>query len=92
MRTFYDTLKMLIRTEKGTSLEPQRKYFFRVDRRATKIDIKKAVEEIYKVKVQSVHTMIFPGKPKVVRHQLGYTSCWKKAVVSLKEGNKIEAA
>ncbi len=92
MRTSYDTLKMLIRTEKGTFLKPQRKYFFQVDQRATKIDVKKAVEEIYKVKVQGVRTMIFPGKPKVVRHQLGYTSRWKKAVVTLKEGNTIEVA
>ncbi len=92
MLTCYDAIKTLVRTEKGTLLEAQRKYFFHVDRRATKIDIKKAVEEIYKVKVHSVHTMIAAGKPKMVRHQWGYTTDWKKAVVTLKEGNKIEVA
>ena len=92
MLTCYDAIKTLIRTEKGTFLEPQRKYFFHVDSRVTKIDIKKAVEEIYKVKVQSVRTMIAAGKPKMVRHQWGHTTDWKKAVVTLKEGNKIEVA
>ena len=86
----YDIVKTLIRTEKGTTLEPNRQYLFHVDQRATKIDIKKAVEEIYNVKVQGVNTVIVPGKKKRVRHQLGYTTDWKKAVVTLKEGSKIE--
>ena len=86
----YDIVKTLVRTEKGTTLEPNRQYLFHVDRRATKIDIKKAVEEIYSVKVQGVNTVIVPGKKKRVRHQLGYTTDWKKAVVTLKEGSKIE--
>lgn len=86
----YDIIKTLLRTEKGTTLEPNRQYLFHVDRNATKIDIKKAVEEIYNVKVQDVNTVIVPGKKKRVRYQLGYTSDWKKAVVTLKEGSKIE--
>lgn len=90
MITSYDIVKSLIRTEKGTSMEPQRKYTFYVAKEATKIDIKRAVSEIYKVKVDSVHTMIVGGKPKRVRYQLGYTSDWKKAIVTLKEGSKIE--
>jgi large subunit ribosomal protein L23 len=90
MITCYDIIKSLIRTEKGTSMENQRKYQFYVAKTATKIGIKGAVEEIYKVKVSSVHTMIVAGKPKRVRHQLGYASDWKKAIVTLKEGSKIE--
>jgi large subunit ribosomal protein L23 len=71
-------------------IEPQRKYLFHVDRRANKIEVKKAVEEIYKVKVQSVNTSIVRAKQKRVRQELGKTTPWKKAVVTLKEGHKIE--
>ncbi len=92
MITCYDVVKNLIRTEKSTELEAQRKYIFRVATTATKIDVKRAIEEIYKVKVDSVNTGLVPGKLKRVRVRAGYTSAWKKAIVSLKEGQKIEAA
>ena len=92
MMTCYDVLKALVRTEKGTGLEVQRKYFFRVAGNATKVDIKAAVQEIYKVKVQDVNTFVVPGKLKRVRQKAGYTSDWKKAVVTLQEGQKIEVA
>ncbi len=88
----YDVVKTLLRTEKGTSLEPDRKYLFEVASVATKIQIKKAVEEIYNVKVQSVNTTVMSGKRRRVRHHLGRTPDWKKAIVTLKEGNKIEVA
>ena len=58
MITCFDVIKSLLRTEKGTDLEKQRKYQFYVAKNATKIGIKGAVEEIYKVKVAAVHTMI----------------------------------
>ena len=90
MITCYDIVKSLVRTEKGTMLEPQRKYLFHVDKRANKIDVKKAVEEIYKVKVDAVNVSIMRGKLKRVRQQLGMTTNWKKAIVTLKEGQKIE--
>jgi large subunit ribosomal protein L23 len=90
MRTSYDILKSFLRTEKGAAVEKIRKYLFEVDTKATKIEIKKAVEEIYKVKVQSVNVVNMPGKLKRVRTKYGYTSDWKKAVVTLREGNKIE--
>ena len=90
MITSYDIIKTLLRTEKGTFLEPQRQYIFHVHRDSNKSDIKKAVEEIYKVKVQDVNTVIVPGKRKRVRQQLGYTDDWKKAVVTLLVGQKIE--
>lgn len=92
MITCYDIVKNLVSTEKGTSLQSQRKYLFRVATTATKIDVKRAVEEIYKVKVDAVNTTHVPGKLKRVRVRAGYTSAWKKAIVSLKDGQKIEAA
>jgi large subunit ribosomal protein L23 len=88
----YEVIKNLLRTEKGVSMEKARKYAFRVASAATKPDIKKAVEEIYKVKVASVNIVLVSGKRKRVRTQYGYTADWKKAVVTLKENNKIEVA
>ncbi len=90
MITCYDIIQTLIRTEKGAFLEPERKYLFKVARRSNKIEIKKAVEEIYKVKVQDVNTSTVRGKLKRVRQEQGSTTAWKKAVVTLKEGQKIE--
>jgi len=90
MITCYDVIKNLVRTEKGTMIEPDRKYLFKVSKKANKIEIKKAVEEIYKVKVQDVNTSIVRGKLKRVRQQQGSTTPWKKAVVTLHEGQKIE--
>lgn len=78
-----------LQTEKGTELQKNNQYLFAVATRANKLEIKKAVEDIYKVKVKSVNTLVVPGKPKRVRYKLGYTSDWKKALVILKEG-KIE--
>ena len=86
----YDIIKALVRTEKSTLYEPQSKYLFLVEKRANKIQIKSAVEQIYKVKVQDVNTAIYPGKLKKVRHQLGKTPDFKRAVVTLKEGQKIQ--
>jgi len=90
MITCYDIVKALVHTEKGTSLGKDRQYLFRVATTATKVDVKRAVEEIYKVKVDAVNTINVPGKLKRVRTRAGYTTAWKKAIVSLKEGQKIE--
>ncbi|HTZ11928.1 MAG TPA: 50S ribosomal protein L23 [Candidatus Margulisiibacteriota bacterium] len=87
-----DIIKSLIRTEKSTIYEPDGKYLFLVDGRANKIQIKRAVEEIYKVKVASVNTFVTLGKMKRVRYQLGRTPDLKKAIVTLKKGQKIETA
>lgn len=92
MRHAQDVIKALIRTEKSTIVEPQGKYLFLVDTAANKIMIRKAVEEIYKVKVTEVNTSIRQGKLKRVRHHTGRTSDTKKAIVTLKEGQKIETA
>ena len=90
MITCYDIIKTLVRTEKGTFLEPERKYFFQVAKSSNKIEIKKAIEEIYKVKVQDVNTSIVRGKLKRVRQEQGSTTSWKKAIITLEEGQKIE--
>lgn len=92
MLTSYDIIKALIRTEKSTlEQEPIQKHLFLVAKSANKIQIKRAVEEVYKVKVKDVNTFIYHGKLKRVRHQLGITPDIKKAIVTLKEG-KIETA
>ena len=92
MSNVYDTVKALIHTEKSTLYEPDGKYLFLVDQRANKIQIKQAVEAIYKVKVKKVNTFITQGKLKRVRQQLGKVSDTKKAVVILKAGQKINEA
>lgn len=81
-------------TEKATDLAGQGKYVFRVSFSANKVEIKKAVEEFYGVKVKDVNIIHIPGK----RRQLGRTKGWrrglkkgfKKAIVTLQEGEKIE--
>lgn len=87
-----DIIKALLKTEKSTLHEPQNQYLFLVDKAANKIQIKKAVEEIYKVKVKTVNTLISSGKLKKVRYQLGKTPDYKKAIVTLKEGQTITTA
>ena len=90
MSASYDIIKSLLRTEKSTLFEPEGKYLFLVINSANKIQIKRAVEEVYKVKVKDVNTLIARGKLKRVRYQLGRAPDTKKAVVTLKEGQKIE--
>ena len=79
-------------TEKGSGLsERQNKYFFRVARSANKIEIGKAVEALFRVNVVAVNTMNMLGKKKRVRSQAyGKRPDWKRAVVTLKEGSKID--
>ncbi len=91
MITNFDIIKTIIRTEKGTSfLEPVGKYLFLVEKNANKLQIKKAIEQIYKVKVKKVNVQICTGKLKRVRYHYGMTPAWKKAIVTLREGQKIE--
>jgi large subunit ribosomal protein L23 len=86
-----DIIKALLRTEKSTAVhEPIGKYLFLVSKSSNKVQIKKAVEEIYKVKVKDVNTFISAGKLKRVRYLAGKTSDVKKAIVTLKQGQKIE--
>ena len=90
MKAPQDIIKALVRTEKSTIVEPQGKYLFLVANSSNKIEIKHAVERIYKVKVADVNTMIVRGKMKRVRYQVGKTPDFKRAIVTLKQGQKIE--
>lgn len=90
MRNPHDVVKGMIRTEKGAVLHPLNKYLFWVDKSANKIEIKAAVQSIYKVKVDSVNTVMMRGKAKRVRYSVGYTPDWKKAIVTIKQGDKID--
>lgn len=86
----YEILRRPVITEKNTMLIEQNKYTFEVSRDANKPQIKEAVEKAFKVKVASVNVMHVPGKMRRAGRQRGMTSSWKKAVVTLEPGNKIE--
>lgn len=77
-------------TEKNTNLMQLGKYSFQVDRHATKPQIKRAVEVLFSVKVTAVNTMNVRGKLRRRGKESGYTADWKKAVVTLAPGNRIE--
>ncbi len=77
-------------TEKATDLTAKNAYVFLVDNDATKPEVKKAVKELYKVDVTGIRMVSLPGKPKHFRGTLRYTSPLKKAVVTVKSGQKIE--
>jgi large subunit ribosomal protein L23 len=78
-------------TEKSTLLgEKQNKYVFRVSPSANKIQIRDAVERLFQKKVVDVNTCNYAGKQKRVRGPLGRRANWKKAIVTLAEGEKIE--
>ncbi len=70
-------------TEKSTDGIGEGKYTFKVNKNATKIDIKNAVEKLFEVKVLSVNTMMVKGKEKRVGRNVGRTSDWKKAIVTI---------
>ncbi|MBO6233267.1 MAG: 50S ribosomal protein L23 [Clostridia bacterium] len=70
-------------TEKSNDELQQGKYTFEVNRKATKVDIAKAVEKLFEVKVLKVNTMTVKGKKKRVGYHVGKTSDWKKAVVTI---------
>ena len=89
-KNLMDILQHPLVTEKSTVYGEQGKYSFRVHPKATKGDVKLAVEKAFNVKVVSVNTMNVRGRLKRVRFQPGYTAAWKKAVVTLKKGQKID--
>jgi len=87
----YSIIKSPIITEKLNAFAGLNKYIFWVAKDANKIDIKRAIETIYKVKVSKVNAMVIKGKFKRIRWgQEGKTSSWKKAVVTLHQGHEIK--
>ena len=89
----YEILRRPLITEKNTLLNTEDKYVFEVAQDANKLDVKRAVEEVFKVEVQHVNMLNVKGK---LRHSpgrrstAGMTRSWKKAIVTLKPGNRIE--
>ena len=78
-------------TEKGTQIrEAANQYLFEVDPKANKLQIKKAIEIIFSVKVEEVRTVGMKGKTKRLGVHVGRRPHWKKAIVTLKEGQSIE--
>ena len=90
MSTIYNVIKRPIITEKGLSLkEKDRTLCFEVDDDANKQQIQEAVERLLKVKVEAVRTMVVPGKMRRRGKYSGYRPDWKKAYVTLREGEKM---
>ncbi len=91
MEDAYRIIRRPLITEKSTlQKEMHNQLAFEVDRRANKIEIKNAVEKIFKVQVKDVRTMNYQGKRKRLGRTMGRRSHWKKAVVTLQPGEKIE--
>ena len=86
----YDTILAPVLTEKATFLSEQNKVVFRVAENATKDEIAAAVEELFKVTVTKVNTMVTKGKTKRFRGIMGRRSDVKKAIVTLAEGQSID--
>ena len=88
MKTAQDIIIRPIITEESMSMMEGKKYVFKVLYTATKPEIAAAVEELFKVKVKNVNTIKMKRKPKRIGVHSGYTSAWKKAIVTLKPGSK----
>ncbi|KMO37130.1 50S ribosomal protein L23 [Methylobacterium variabile] len=86
----YDVIVSPVITEKATNLSELNKVVFRVAPKATKPQIKEAVEKLFEVKVKSVNTLVTKGKSKIFRGQRGQRSDVKKAIVTLEEGQTID--
>ncbi|GAB4179807.1 MAG: 50S ribosomal protein L23 [Terrimicrobiaceae bacterium] len=94
MNEVFDHVQTIILTEKATILsESQNQYVFRVSPRANKLQIKRAIEQLFKKTVVNVNTTNYAGKKKRERTaNFGRRPNWKKAIVTLKAGEKIELA
>lgn len=91
MKDLRSVLKRPLITEKGTRLKEEgNQLVFEVDKRANKVEIRRAVESIFNVTVLSVRTLNFQGKKKRQGKQLGKRSDWKKAYVTLAPGQSVE--
>jgi large subunit ribosomal protein L23 len=91
MKEAHHIVKRPLITEKSTrQKEEGNQIAFLVDPQANKIEIRQAVEKLFKVKVRRVHTMNLVGKRKRLGRFFGWKSDWKKAIVTLREGDRIE--
>ena len=91
MKNIFEIIKKPCLTEKGIMLqETENQVVLKVDPRANKIEIKEAAEKLFNVKITKVRTANMHGKKKRVGRHLGHTNNWKKAVLSLAEGQKLD--
>lgn len=91
MRSLHEVIVRPLMTEKSTDqLEKNDAYSFVVDREANKVEIASAVEKLFGVKVEAVRTMRYAGKERRVGRYTGRRAAWKKAVVTLRQGDSIE--
>jgi large subunit ribosomal protein L23 len=86
----FEVLRRPLITEKSTALQAQNKYAFEIADKANKFMIKQAVEKAFKVKVKGVNVITMKGKTRHVGRRLFKTEPWKKAIVTLQAGDKIE--
>jgi len=86
----YEVLRRPLITEKNTLLQAQGRYVFEVADKANKQQVRQAVETAFKVKVTAVNVMTVPGKKRHMGRREVQSPSWKKAVVTLKPGDKIE--
>lgn len=91
MKDLYSIIKRPIITEKGTiDRMNKNRFYFEVDIRATKTQIKEAIRRIFKVTPLEVRTMIVRGKTRYIGRRISKRPNWKKAIVTLKEGEHID--
>ena len=88
--TAYDIIKRPIITEQSMEQTEMKRYTFEVAKDSNKVEIRQAVEAIFNVTVTKVNTLNVKSKPKRMRGAAGRTRTWKKAMVTLKEGDSIE--
>ena len=91
MKDVHQVILRPIISEQSYDLINENRYTFEVARKANKFEIRDAVEEIFGVTVLKVNTMVVKGKPKRVRTAKGLTRTWKKAIVTIADGETIEA-
>jgi large subunit ribosomal protein L23 len=86
----YDVIIAPVITEKATMMSEQNRVVFKVNAKATKPEIKEAVEKLFDVKVKSVNTLVRRGKVKAFKGRWGEQKSVKRAIVTLEEGHKID--
>jgi large subunit ribosomal protein L23 len=89
-RSAYDVIVSPVITEKATFASEQNQVIFKVNRQATKPEIKAAVESLFKVKVKSVNTIVRKGKKRAFRGVVALLSDTKRAVITLEDGHSID--
>ena len=91
MKSMYDVIKRPIITEKSSNLVENLQYTFEVDPKATKTEVKDAIEKIFKVKVVEIRTINVHRKAKRMQRYQGFKPAYKKAIVKLAPGQSIDA-